>query len=60
MGKRIFSDKHRRLLPRTLEALLFLKQNRLLWNMALVSLVVNNPDLEVDDVANQSEESETE
>lgn len=60
MGKRIISDKRRRLLPRALEALLFLKQNHLLWNMALVSLVVNNPDCEVDDVANQSEESETE
>ncbi len=60
MSKRIFSDKRRRLLPRTLEALLFLKQNRILWNMALVSVVVNNPDYEVEDDPNQSEESETE
>jgi hypothetical protein len=33
MSKRIFSTKRGRLLPRTLEALVFLKQNRMLWNM---------------------------
>ncbi len=42
----IFSTKRRRLLPRTLEALLFLKQNRTLWNMALVAIVINREDEE--------------
>ena len=61
MSKRIFTEKRRRLLPRTLEALLFLKQNRTLWNMALVSIVVNSADgsNELND-PNQSEDSESE
>lgn len=41
MAKRVFSPKRRRLQHRTLEALIFLKQNRSLWNMALVATVVN-------------------
>lgn len=41
MSKRIFSDRRRSMLPRTLEALVFLKQNRRLWNSALVSTVLN-------------------
>ena len=40
MSKRVFSSKRRSLLPRTLEALVFLKQNRSLWNLSMVSSVV--------------------
>lgn len=55
MSNRIFSKTRRRLLPRTLEALVFLKQNRGLWNLALVSVVVNE---ETIDDENQSDEDE--
>ena len=41
LSKRIFSEKRRGLKPETLESLVFLKTNRCLWNLALVSLVVN-------------------
>jgi hypothetical protein len=39
--KRTYSTKRRSIEPRTLEALIYLKQNRMLWDMALVSTVVN-------------------
>ena len=41
MGKRVFSSKRRSLLPRTLEALVFLKQNCKFWDVNLVSALVN-------------------
>ena len=44
MSKRVFSSKRRSLLPRTLEALVFLKQNRPLWNLSMVSSIVNDID----------------
>ena len=40
-SKRIFSTKRRSLLPRTLEGLVFLKENRELWNLPLVATIVN-------------------
>jgi hAT family C-terminal dimerisation region len=40
-AKRVFSPHRRRLNVKTLEALLFLNQNRMLWNLALVAAVVN-------------------
>ena len=40
MSKRVFSSKRRSFLPRTLKALMFLKQNRCLWNLTMVSSVV--------------------
>ena len=40
-AKRVFSPHRRRLNTKTLEALLFLNQNRMLWNVALVAAVVN-------------------
>ena len=43
MTSRIFSAKRRQLLPRTLEAIVFLKRNRTLWNLALLSCIVNDP-----------------
>ena len=41
MAKRVFCPSRRSLQPMTLEALLFLNKNRLLWNPSLVALVVN-------------------
>ena len=40
-AKRVFSPHRRRLNVKTLEALLFLNQNRMLWNLPLVAAVVN-------------------
>jgi hypothetical protein len=40
-AKRVFSPRRRRLHTKTLEALLFLNQNRKLWNLAMVALVAN-------------------
>ena len=40
-AKQVFSPHRRRLNTKTLEALLFLNQNRMLWNLALVAAVVN-------------------
>jgi hypothetical protein len=42
MTARVFSVKRRQLLPRTLESLVFLKRNRALWNLPLVSQIVND------------------
>ena len=45
-----FSVHFNRMQPRTLEALVFLNQNRRLWNLALVSTVVNEkPDEDISD-----------
>jgi hypothetical protein len=49
MSKRLFSTKRRRLLPRTLEALVFLKQNRSLWDLSLVASIVNEDRAEAED-----------
>ena len=49
MAKRVFCPSHRSLQPRTLEALLFLNKNRLLWNPSLVALVVNENASESED-----------
>ena len=46
MAKRVFCPLRRSLQPRTLEALLFLNQNRSLWNLALTALVVNEKESE--------------
>lgn len=43
MCKRIYSIHRRKMHPRTLEALVFLKENRSLWNLSTVSIVVNEP-----------------
>jgi hAT family C-terminal dimerisation region len=51
-AKRVFSPHRRRLNVKTLEALLFLNQNRMLWNLALVAAVVNG--------ASEEEEEESE
>ena len=40
-AKRVFSPHRRRLNVKTFEALLFLNQNRMLWNLPLVAAVVN-------------------
>ena len=48
-SKRIFSTKRRSLLPRTLEALVFLKENRELWGLPVVSTIVND-EQSVDDL----------
>ena len=44
MSKRIFSLKRRRLLPRNLEALVLLKANRRLWDVSMVSAIMNEAD----------------
>ena len=44
LAKRVFSPHRRRLSTKTLEALLFLNQNRQLWNLSTVALVVNGRD----------------
>jgi hypothetical protein len=55
-AKRLFSTKRQSLLPKTLEALIFLKENRQLWNTALVSVIVNDePDHPGDEVESDSE-----
>jgi len=54
MSKRIFSEKRRRLNTRTLEALLFLKTNRHLWDMRLVATVVKSSS-STDDVAHMQQ-----
>jgi hypothetical protein len=65
-AKRVFSPHRRRLSTKTLEALLFFNQNRKLWNLALVALVVNERDAELvgeeEDVegADKNEEDEWE
>ncbi len=41
LAKRVFSPHRRRLSTKTLEALLFLNQNRQLWNLSTVASVVN-------------------
>ena len=41
LAKRVFSPHRRRLSTKTLEALLFLNQNRQLWNLSTVAPVVN-------------------
>ena len=62
----MFSPHRRRLHTKTLEALLFLNQNRKLWNSAMVALVVNERDAELvgeeEDVegADKNEEDEWE
>jgi hypothetical protein len=58
MSKRVFSTKRRSLLPRTLEALLFLKQNRSLWNSSLVSSIINKPRDTDHEVEEESESDE--
>ena len=42
--------------PRTLEALLFLNQNKSLWNLALTALIVNEKDSETADGNEENEE----
>lgn len=42
LTKRIFSEKRRRLQPLTLERLIYLKENRKLWDLKLVAAIVNN------------------
>eukprot|EP00731_Ephydatia_muelleri_P007171 Em0003g1419a len=54
--ERLFSMA-KSLQPRTLEALLFLNQNRSLWNLALTALVVNEKESEKE---NEEEEEEYE
>ncbi|KAL5510407.1 hypothetical protein EMCRGX_G005945 [Ephydatia muelleri] len=46
MAKRVFCPLRRSFQPRTLEALLFLNQNRSLWNLARTALVVNEKESE--------------
>jgi hypothetical protein len=58
MSKRVFSTKRRSLLPRTLEALLFLKQSRSLWNWSLVSSIINKPRDTDHEVEEESESDE--
>ena len=57
MAKRVFCPLRRSLQPRTLETLLFLNQNRSLWNLALTALVVNEKESEKE---NEEEEEEYE
>ena len=45
---------------KTLEALLFLNQNRRLWNLATVAKVVNERDAELEEHEQASEEDEWE
>ena len=49
MVKQVFCPSHHSLQPRTLEALLFLNKNWLLWNPSLVELVVNENASESED-----------
>ena len=49
MAKRVFCPSHCSLQPRTLEVLLFLNKNWLLWNPSLVALVVNENASESED-----------
>lgn len=51
----MFSPHRRRLNTKTLEALLFLNQNRMLWNLALVASVVNEGDAEEESDVDQDE-----
>jgi hypothetical protein len=44
LAKRVFSPHRRRLSTKTLDALLFLNQNRQLWNLSTVASVVNGRD----------------
>ena len=55
MAKRVFCPRRRSLQPRTLEALLFLNQNRSLWNLALTALVVNEKDSEKENEEDEEE-----
>ena len=55
LSKRIFSEKRRSLHPRALE-MGFLKKNRMLWNLALVALCVN--DLEAQEDMSESYEED--
>jgi hypothetical protein len=62
-AKRVFSPHRRRLNTKTLEALLFLNQNRELWNLSTVALVVNERDAaesddEQDDEAEDNQEDQ--
>lgn len=41
LAKRLYSDDRKSMTPRTLEALIFLKYNRELWNYSMVADVVN-------------------
>ncbi|KAE9249404.1 hypothetical protein PF002_g5301 [Phytophthora fragariae] len=41
MAKRLYKDKRKRLLPRTLEQLIFLRANRDMWGLAEVAQVVD-------------------
>ena len=54
-AKQVFSPHRRRLNTKTLEALLFLNQNRMLWNLALVASVVNEGDAEEESDVDQDE-----
>jgi hypothetical protein len=46
MAKRVFNLHRRSMTPKTLEALLFLNQNRSLWNMATIASIVNDGDID--------------
>jgi hypothetical protein len=56
-AKRVFSPHRRRLNIKTLEALLFLNQNRQLWNLSTVASVVNARD-EAESDEEQDDEAE--
>jgi hypothetical protein len=62
LAKRAFSPHRRRLSTKTLEALLFLNQNRQLWNLSTVALVVNgrSEDAESDEEQDDGEGGEEE
>ena len=57
-AKRVCSPHRRSLHTKTLEALLFLNQNRELWNVAMVAVIVNERDEEVLAVAEEDHVAE--
>jgi hAT family C-terminal dimerisation region len=57
-AKRVFSPHRRSLHTKTLEALLFLKENRELWNVAMVAVIVNERDEELAADNNEAEDDE--
>ena len=54
----MFNPHRRSLHTKTLEALLFLNQNRELWNVAMVAVIVNERDEEVLAVAEEDHVAE--
>ena len=58
LSKRIFSDRRRRLQPRTLKSLIFLKENRKLWDLELVASVVNSERLGEEDSGDDNSDEE--